>query len=400
MIFGGDFLFTQKFVRFQNGSFGNPARVTKIKQFIPNLKINTKNCISMTGERKFYFKIYILLYRDEIIKIMNKLIIFTLLIAGITVTGGAALLQDGYQLSHPPVTEVSIFHTNGITPTLVYIAQEKGFFTSYGLNVTFKSYPSTNNSLDALLDGTLDFGVFSEFTLSDTVNYHKPIRIISTIAESDSYYIVARKDKGIKNIEDLQGKKIGIMKVSLSDYFLDRFFVMNNLSTSNTTLVPLDSDNDIDALVNGDIDAIMTGRSIYKVKKKVGENAISWPANLGQHTMFSLVCHENTIKEHPEIVEKLLRALIDAETYERDNIDESRNITSKYTGLPIQYINNTWANHYFSVSLSQALISLMEDESRWRIEKKLSNETQIPDFSQIIAPEILTKLKPSAVTLI
>ncbi len=330
---------------------------------------------------------------------MNKLIFFTLLMACVAVTGGAAFLQNEYQFLHPQTTEVSITHTNGITPTLIYIAQEKGFFTANGLNVTFQSYPTVNNSLDALLDGTLDFGFFNEFTLSDPANYNKPIRIISTIAESDSYYIIARKDKGIKNIEDLQGKKIGVMKVSLSDYFLERFFVMNNLSTSNNTLIPLDSDNDIDALVNGDIDAIMTGRSIYKVKKKVGENAISWPTNLGQHTMFSLVCHEKTLKEHPEIVEKLLRAVIDAETYERDNIDESRQITSIYSGIPLQYVNNTWQNHYFSVSLSQALISLMEDETRWRIEKNLSPDTKIPDYSQIIAPEILTKLKPSAVTL-
>ena len=70
------------------------------------------------------------------------------------------------------------------------------------------------------------------------------------------------------------------------------------------------------------------------------------------------------------------------------------------TNFDEQYMAQDWQNHRFSVTLSQSLITSMEDETRWRIRNNLTEVKEVPDFSKYIAADTLYRLKPSAVTLI
>ena len=315
--------------------------------------------------------------------------------------GGAWYLQS---VQHPPLTplkDITIDPGHNPASTLLLVAKEQGYYAKHGLNVTFIESPSSSVTMQNLVNRKHDFSFFNDYSLSEPQLYNKSVRAIASLEESDSNYAVGRKDKGITRVQDLEGRKIGVTKGSIGEYFMHRFFVLNGLSLRNVTIVYLQPAELVDALVRGDVDAAFSFEpNIYKMRQKLGENAVVWPVNLGQHAQFSLVCNEVTLQEHPEIIEGVLLSVLEAETYVSSHPEGAKKVAQKLTGFDDQYLEQDWHNYRFSVGLSQSLITSMEDETRWRIRNNLTDAADVPDFSKYMAPDILYRLKPSAVTFI
>ena len=328
-------------------------------------------------------------------------IIAIIIIVIILIGGGVWYLQSTQQPSHTPLKDIIINPSPTSASALLLVAKDQGYFAQHGLNVTFISTPSGSVSIQELLNHKIDFVLVNEYSLSEPLLYNKSLKASSTLSESDTIYMVNRRDRGIIQVTDLEGKKIGVSKGSIGEYFLDRFFVLNGLSPSNVTVINLGPTLLVDAIVRGDIDAAVSFEPyVYQMRQQMGENAVVWPINLGQHAHFSLICNEITVQEHPEIVEALLSSVLQAEAYTNSHPKETKKIVQKLTQFNDQYLEQEWQNHRFSVTLSQSLIKSMEDETRWRIRNNLTDAVDIPDFSKYISPDTLYKLKPSAVTLI
>jgi ABC-type nitrate/sulfonate/bicarbonate transport system substrate-binding protein len=329
-------------------------------------------------------------------RILGLIIIILILIGG-----GTWYLQSVQQSSSAPVRDITIVTGQNAASTLLIVAKDKGYFAQHGLNVTFIKTPSASAALQNLIDRQNDFIFVNEYDISDPALYNKNIRVIGTLSESDVNFIVARKDRGIVSVQDLEGKKIGVTKGSIREYFLDRFFVLNGLSLNNVTIINLPLAPLVNATVNGEIDASFSSEPyVYQMRQQMGENAEVWPVNLGQHAHFSLVCNEITLQEHPEIVEAVLASVLQAETYVNSHPEEAQKVAQLQTKFDNQYMDQDWQNHQFSVILSQSLITSMKDETRWRIRKNLTDGKDTPDFSKYVSWDILYRLKPSAVTLI
>ena len=325
------------------------------------------------------------------------LIVIVIILAG----GGAWYLQSVQHPPSAPLKDITIDPNPTAASTLLLVAKDQGYFSQHGLNVTFIHSPSATVAMQGLLDQKTDFVSVNEYSLSEPQLYNKSIRAIATVSETDTNYVVGRKDRGIIRVQDLEGKRIGVVKGSMGEYFMFRFFVLNGLSPDNVTKIYFMPASLVDALVRRDIDAAFTFEPyIYQMRQQMGENAVVWPANLGQHAHFSLVCNEITLQEHPETAEGVLAAVLQAETYVSSHPEEAKKVAQKQTNFDDQYMDQDWQNHRFSVTLSQSLITSMEDETRWRIRNNLTIATEVPDFSKYISSDTLYRLKPSAVTLI
>jgi ABC-type nitrate/sulfonate/bicarbonate transport system substrate-binding protein len=309
--------------------------------------------------------------------VKRNLILALIIIVIILTGGGVWYLQSVQQLSHTTLTDITIGTGQNAASTLLIVAKDKGYFAQHGLNVTFSKSPSASDSLKNLLNSKNDFVFVNEYEISDPALYNKNLRVIGTLSESDVNFIVARRDRGIVQVQDLEGKKIGVTKGSIREYFLDRFFVLNGLSLNNITLINLQLAPLVNATVNGDIDA-----------------------SFSSEPYVSLVCNKITLQEHPEIIEGVLSSVLQAETYVNSHPEEAKKIVQKQTNFDVQYLDQDWLNHRFSVTLPQSLITSMEDETRWRIRNNLTHVADIPDFSKYVSSDTLYRLKPSAVTLI
>ena len=108
---------------------------------------------------------------------------------------------------------------------LIYIAEDQGYFAGNGLNVTMRDYNSGPGTIDGLLNYEVDIGLSSEYAVIGKLFEKKNINVIGNIDKSQTTYLIGLKDRGIENVTDLKGKKIGITRGGSGEFYLGRFLI-------------------------------------------------------------------------------------------------------------------------------------------------------------------------------
>jgi NitT/TauT family transport system substrate-binding protein len=314
-----------------------------------------------------------------------------ILAVGLSACGGADEAE--------PVEEVTVAAAAYLTGALVYVAEDQGFFENNGLEVTIKDYGSGKAAADALIDGEADISTSAGFVFVSNSFDHADLRVFGTVATAQVKELVARKDKGITTIDDLIGKKIGVTRKSGAEFLLGVFLVTNGLSYEDVELVDLKASELVEAISNDDIDAAFTWDPyLYDMKIALGENALSWPG--GQDFYFVLLTKEDWIENNPAAAERLMKSLLEAEDYIRDNSEEAKEFVKDRFDYESDYMDYSWPKQEFTVVLEQAMLSVLEDQARWRIENGLTDDTSVPNFLEFLYLDALEVTKPEAVTII
>lgn len=313
-------------------------------------------------------------------------------------TGGC---QESPQKYAGAVDKLIVAAYEGDTGALVYVAQAQGYFTDNGLEVTVNDYEAGKLAADALLAGEADICTSADFVLTSNSFEHDNLRVLATVALADVNGLVARKDSGINQPGDLNGKKVGITKKSVAEFFLGTFLIFHGLSVQDVKTVDLKPSQIIDAVTNGNIDAGLTWEpNIFTIKKRLGSNATSWPGQSGRDFYFLLLAKMKFIDQNRQVVERFLRALIRAEEFAKNNVAETKTFLRTRFHYTSEYTDYSWKRHDFTVALPQALLVAMEDQARWRIKSKLTKATAIPNYLNFIYIDGLERVKPQAVGII
>jgi ABC-type nitrate/sulfonate/bicarbonate transport system substrate-binding protein len=285
--------------------------------------------------------------------------------------------------------------------SLVFVAIDQNFFAKNGINLTTKTMPSSPLQINATLNNDIDIGSSSEFTfVSDIALKERNLSIIASINRLQSYAITARTDTGIENPEDLAGKRIGLVLQTTSEYYLCRFLEAQGLNRQDVTLVNLQPAQYVDSIVNGTVDAVVLHSRIIhnEIQMQLGDSIITWPAQGVYSSYLSLIGRNDWIKQHPDIIVQFLRALSMAEDYINNNPDSAKAIVEKHLNRTVT--QESWLDYRFSLSLEQSLISIMQNQARWLIERNLTNVTQVPDFLDYVYLDGLKSIRPQSVNII
>jgi NitT/TauT family transport system substrate-binding protein len=300
-----------------------------------------------------------------------------------------------------PVEKISIGATTQELSTLIWIAEEKGYFEENGLDATVKAYDTGIETKNALLAGEVDVADTVDFVVSGLGLEGVDIKVLASINTAIIDYIIARKDRGISGLSDLKGKKIGIKPGSSAEYYLGRTLIFNNLSLQDVELVALHPPDMPEAIAQGEVDATITWHPHnYHIKNSLGDNAIFWSAHSEQHVYWFIFCKDEFIQKHPEKIKRLLKALIQAEEFVIHNNLEAKGIIARLVNLDLPYIESVWSDFHFVVDLTQSMIIAMEDQARWKIANNLTDKTEVPNYLYYIYMDALEEVKPEAVTII
>ena len=174
------------------------------------------------------------------------------------------------------------------------------------------------------------------------------------------------------------------------------------MNMQDITLVDLKTPAEwVNAIVNGDIDAVATAQPYANsVKDRLGANAAVWSAQSSQPLYTQVISTDEWITKHPELVIRFLKSLAQAEEYVIRNPAEAKAIIQKRLNLDAAYMETVWSQNQYSLSLDQSLIVAMEDEARWMISNGLTTEKQVPDFLNYIYEDGLRAIKPETVTIV
>jgi len=87
-----------------------------------------------------------------------------------------------------------------------------------------REYNTGADALNAVVKGEADIAVGpAEFPLVVRAFRKEQIRVIGSIDKIEFIYVVARRDRGIKQISDLKGKRVGTTIGTVAEFHLGRF---------------------------------------------------------------------------------------------------------------------------------------------------------------------------------
>ena len=282
---------------------------------------------------------------------------------------------------------------------LVYIAEDQGIFSENGLNVTLRDYNSSLDALYGLKNGETDFSLSSEYNIVGEVYKKRNVSVIGVIDRFQTAYIVGRKDKGIVIFSDLKGKRIGIARGEIGEFYLGRFLDLHGMRMSDVTLVDLLPSLWVQAITKGSIDALMTGGSIDQIQKRLRNYAVLWPAQSNQDGYWVISCRGGWAATHPEEINRLLKSLDQAEQYSIDHPGIAKAIVQKRLNYSDAYMATVWQDNRYSLSLDQSLLIAMNDEGRWMMANNLTTEKILPFFRDYIYTKGLEEVNPEAVNI-
>lgn len=285
---------------------------------------------------------------------------------------------------------------------LVQLASTKGFFSEEGVDVTLRLQTSGKAALHGVLTGHANLATVSETPIVFARLAGKPLAIIATVGTSGkNLAVVARKDHAILRPLDLQGKKVGVTLGSNSEFFLDTIFIANGIGRERSTIVHLEPEAMFPALLSGQIDAVATWEpQIIHLQKELGDRGVTFYSEELYTESCNLVASPAYVTQHPETVQKLLRALLKAEEFARKNPAAAQRILAESSGVDNLLVKAIWDNFDRRVTLQQSLVIALEDQARWAMQREPAEAVKIHDYQADIYPAGLLAVKPGAVRLI
>jgi len=284
----------------------------------------------------------------------------------------------------------------------VYIAQKQGFFSDEDLDVTVKEYSSGKKATQALFDGNVDISTVADMPVVFNSFKRNDFCIFATLTYSYPFVkIIARKDMGIKTGADLKGRKVGANRGTSSHLFLEVFLIHNRLSASDVEMINIETVDLPPALKNNEVDAISAWQPYtQEAKQLLGDNAIELPSTEIYRTTFSFATIKSFPKEHPEILERFLRALDKVAIFTKNDSEKAQGIIAGSFNLDRRTVRAAWNDFTFGIFLDQSLLVGWDEIARWAIRNKFVDKKNIPNYLDYICFDALEAVKPEAITII
>ena len=284
----------------------------------------------------------------------------------------------------------------------IYVAFEKGFLDREGLDVTLVMYPHGKASLKAIVEGKVDMGTSSETPFMHAVLGGDKLYVFATLMTGEKHLgIVARKDRGIFAPKDLIGKSIGVTIGSNGEYFLDTVLLLHQIPWNQIIPVDLKPIQMYESLINAEVDAIATWNpQMTKARKELGDQGSTFYADGLYSPYFLITGRQDFINANPDIAEMVVKSLVTASEFIRVNRAESGKIVAKYLKMDSSLLDDLTATYNFRISLDQAFLKTLENQAKWAINNKLTDQTRVPDYLDYIYIDALTSVKPEGVTII
>ena len=205
----------------------------------------------------------------------------------------------------------------------LYIAMEEGYFVEQGLDVSLTFSGNDDQIAATVTGGHADFGVGDPIFSAIIQEKGGQLKTIATLVEKAPFIGYTNKDgiSEIKNLKNLNGLKVSSFP-SPSTLYTN----LTNLKNSNhldMVVNPVAFGSQMAALEAGEVDIAMDLDPNVAVAEAQGYKAVISLGNfLPPQAITGITAREDFIKEHPEIVQKVLNALQKAVTafYKDKNI--------------------------------------------------------------------------------
>jgi NitT/TauT family transport system substrate-binding protein len=253
----------------------------------------------------------------------------------------------------PAPTAIKVTLPVGYVPNVqfapLYVAIEKGFFADQGLDVSI-DYSMENDNTVLVGTGNLTFAIVSGEQVMLARAQSLPVVYVAAWYQQYPVGIVTKASSGIQTLADLKGKKIGLPGLYGASY-IGAIALLDSagLKQSDVTLDSIGY-TQVPALIADRDDAVViyTANEPLQLENQGVEYVLFKTSDAVDLVANGLVTNEKTIQENPELVRKMVTAMLQGIQYTIDNPDEAFEICKKYvdnldsdTGVQKQVLLNS-----------------------------------------------------------
>lgn len=285
---------------------------------------------------------------------------------------------------------------------LLHIAAAKGYFAEEGLDVSITITTHGRAAMDLMDQGKVELVAAAEVPFVISVVKGEPLAIVATLVSvANATEIVARRDHAIAVPGDLRGKKVGVTFGTGGDYSTWAFLIRHRLAPDSITLVDVAPGKMVGELLGGRVDAVSTWEPIKSdVQAALAGNALSFTEPDVYTGIFALIGRIETLKARAGATEKLVRALLKAEAFNRAEPQQALKLLAGQLKLDLKALEPGWSDFTFGVDLNQSLLITLEDETRWAMARGYVDEGPTPNFLSHLYLDALLAARPERVTVV
>lgn len=286
---------------------------------------------------------------------------------------------------------------------LPIIAIRQNYFLDEGLDLAIQEYPTGRRSLEAMLAGEADVSTTAGTPIIFNTFKREPFKIFVSVGDTNNEFkIVARKNANIKMPKDLIGKRIATQESSDMHFFLYEFLKLNGLGDGSVNISFKKAERLAPSLAAQEVDVISTREPfITETKKLLGEeNVIIFSEPQATTHEFFVTALDSTLKEHPKTAPKMIRALLRAEKFAKENPAQAISIVATALKIDRSIIASRWPDLNLRVSLQNSTLLELKSQGNWAIEHDLTTQKKLPDYLSYFDFKPLTEVKPEAISVI
>ncbi len=248
----------------------------------------------------------------------------------------------------------------------MYLAEEKGFFKDQGVNVNITTLEDAAQRKSAMINGTVD-------GLGDTVDLlvlsrdeKVPSVTVIQVDESNGADGIVATDN-IKTVADLKGKKIAVQKNFVGESFLMYVLKKHGLSPNDVEEVDTESGAAGAAFVSGQVDAAVTFEPwLSKAKERKDGKVLVSSADEPGVIVDTLSVNHNYLKNHPDVVKKVIKGWFEALDYWKTNPTDADQIMAKhYNVTPVEFTDLITGVKWPTLGENKSYFGLGQDKGKF-----------------------------------
>lgn len=245
--------------------------------------------------------------------------------SGVNKTSTLTELRFGYQ----PSTHQIAYMT----------AAEKGWWQEdlapYGIKkITDKSFPTGQPEMQAMMSGSLDVAYVGAAPVLTAISQGLDAKIVEPVQVNGSS-LVLRPEYKYESPKDLKGLKIATYPAgSIQDTLLRKWLKENGIDPEkDVTILEMTAGDAVTAISSKQVDAAFLPHPSPAVIEKEGNGRTVVQSGQMEpnHACCVLVVSGKLIREHPDIVEQIVKTHIKATNYNQEHVDEAAQIYSNKT---------------------------------------------------------------------